>query len=244
MKISTRTVAGLWIAASLLALAPAAALAQPAAPSADAVFAATTLNLSAHGETEIAPDQATVTLGVQSTAVTAQAAMAQNAEQMTAVIAALRKAGIADRDIRTSNLNLAAQYSYPQDKPAVLTGYAASNDVAVTVNDLKRVGATIDAVTAAGVNQIQGVSFGLKDPSAAEDAARLAAVKALSAKAALYAGASGYHIQRLVSLSEESTGTPGPVRPMMMMAKADSTPVMAGQLTVRVDVSGVYELAK
>ena len=62
--------------------------------------------------------------------------------------------------------------------------------------------------------------------------------------AALYAGASGYHIQRLVSLSEESTGTPGPVRPMMMMAKADSTPVMAGQLTVRVDVSGVYELAK
>ena len=244
MKISPRPLAGLWLAASLFALAPAAAMAQPAAPSADAVFAATTLNLSAHGETEIAPDEATVTLGVQSTAATAQAAMAQNAEQMSAVIAALRKAGVADRDIRTSNLNLAAQYSYPQDKPAVLTGYMASNDVAVTVNDLKRVGATIDAVTAAGVNQIQGISFGLKDPSAAEDAARLAAVKALSAKAALYAGASGYHIQRLVSLSEESSGTPGPVRPMMMMAKADSTPVMAGQLTVRVDVSGVYELAK
>ena len=99
-------------------------------------------------------------------------------------------------------------------------------------------------MTAAGVNQIQGVSFGLKDPSAAEDAARLAAVKALSAKAALYADATGYHIQRLVSLSEESTGVPGPVRPMMAMAKMAVTPVMAGELSVRVDISGVYELAK
>jgi uncharacterized protein YggE len=244
MTFPTRAIAGLWLAASLLALAPAAALAQPATPAADAVFAATTLNLSAHGDIEVAPDQAVVTLGVQSTAATAQAAMAQNADQMNAVITALRKAGIADRDIRTSNLNLAAQYSYPQDKPAVLTGYTASNDVTVTVNDLKRVGATIDVVTAAGVNQIQGVSFGLKDPSAAEDAARLAAVKALSDKAALYAGASGYHIQRLVSLSEESTGVPSPVRPMMAMAKRDATPVMAGEVTVRVDVNGVYELSK
>jgi hypothetical protein len=228
----------------LLIGGPAAAQAEAIAPSADAVFAATTLDLSAHGETEVTPDRATVTLGVQTTAPTAAQAMAANAGQMTAVFASLRKAGIADRDIRTSNLSLNAQYSYVQDKPPTLTGYQASNDVTVIVNDLSRLGAVVDAATAAGVNQINGVGFGLKDPSAAEDAARLAAVKALAAKAALYANAAGYRVARLVSLSETGGEAPSPPRPMAMMAKMAATPVAAGSLTVRVDVSGVYELAK
>jgi len=245
MTIPVRTraaLAGLMLAASALAAAPA--FAQAAPPAADRVFEATTLNLTAYGETEVAPDEATLTLGVQSRAPTAAEAMAQNASQMSAVVTALRKAGIAARDIATTNLNLSAQYSYPQDKPQVLEGYAAGNDVTVTVNDMTRVGAVIDAVTAAGANQVNGISFGLKDPTAAEDAARLAAVKALAAKAALYASASGYHVARLVNLGEQSSGTPGPVRPMLMRADKAATPISAGELTVRVDVTGVYELVK
>jgi len=235
--------AGLMLAASVLAAAPA--FAQAGAPAADRVFDATTLNLTAYGETEVAPDEAVVTLGVQSRAPTAGEAMAQNVGQMSAVVAALRKAGIAERDIRTTNLNLAAQYSYPQDKAPVLEGYVAGNDVTVTVNDIGRVGAVIDAVTTAGANQINGIAFDLKDPSAAEDAARVAAVKALAAKAALYANASGYRVARLVNLGEQPSGTPGPVRPLMMMrANKAATPISAGTLTVRVDVTGTYELAR
>jgi hypothetical protein len=230
-----------------LLLATAAALAAPpalAGPSA-AAFQATTLNLAADGETQVAPDQAVISLGVQTHAATAAEAVRQNAEQMTAVFAVLRKAGIAERDVRTSNLNLAAEYSYPQNQPPQLSGYQASNDVSVTVDDLTRVGAVVDAVTAAGANQVSGVSFGLKDSTAAEDAARLAAVKALTAKAALYAQATGYHIVRLVNLSESGGQAPGPVRPLAMAAVAGPpTPVAAGRLTVRVDVSAVYELAK
>jgi hypothetical protein len=237
--------AGLSLAASALAFAPCATLAQPSTADAGRAFEATTLNLAAYGEIEVAPDEASVSLGVQTRAADAASAMAQNAAQMNAVIAALHKAGIADRDIRTTNLNLGAQYSYPQDKPPVLDGYVAGNDVTVTVNDIAKVGAVIDAVTSAGANQVDAISFGLKDPAAAEDAARLAAVKALAAKAALYAGATGYHVERLVNLSEAANVAPGPVRPMAMMAaKAETTPVSAGELSVRVDVTGVYELTK
>jgi len=219
---------------------------QPAA--ATRMFDATTLNLSAYGETRIAPDEATITLGVQTKAATAAQAMADNAAQMSAVMAALRNAGIAAKDIQTSNISLDAQYDYEQNQPPRLTGYQASNTVSVTVEDLRRLGPVIDTVTAAGVNQINGISFGLQDPSAAEDAARLDAVKALTAKAALYAQATGYRVGRLVNLSEGGGYAPEAVQPMMVtamrMKAAPSTPVSGGELTVRIDINGIYELAR
>jgi hypothetical protein len=210
------------------------------------MFDTTTLNLSAHGQTRIVPDEATITLGVQTTAPVAAQAMSENAAQMSAVTEAVRRAGVADKDIQTSNLNLNAQYVYEQNQPAKLTGYQASNDVTITVEDLSRLGPVIDAVTAAGANQINGISFGLKDSSTAEDQARLAAVKALRAKADLYAGATGYHVARLVSLSEGGGElVPPPPMPMVRMAMAKaSTPVSAGELTVGVDITGLYELAR
>jgi uncharacterized protein YggE len=119
--------------------------------------------------------------------------------------------------------------------------------VAITVYDVSRLGSTLDAVTAAGANDMNGISFGLKDPGATQDQARLLAVKALKAKADLYASATGYRITRMLSLSEGGGYTPQPPRPMAMgraeFAKAD-TPVQAGELTVRIEVSGVYELAR
>jgi uncharacterized protein YggE len=225
--------------------APALALAQ-AAP-ADRAFEATTLNLSAGGEVKATPDQAVITLGVQTKAATAAEAMAGDAAQMNQVMAALRRAGLTDRDIQTSNISLNAQYDYQQNQPPRLTGYMASNDVTITVNDLKRVGATLDAVVSAGANQINGISFGLKDPAAAEDAARRAAVVALRAKADLYAQATGYKVTRLINLSEGGGYVASPPR-VFAMAKAmpggAPTPVSAGELTVRIDVTGIYELGR
>ena len=240
MKILTPALA----LAALLATTAVAAPALAQSASADPAFAATTLNLTADGEVKAAPDEATITLGVQTKAATAGQAMTENAARMYQVMAALRRAGIADRDVQTSNINLSAEYDYQQNQPPRLTGYAASNDVTITVNDLKRLGGALDAVVAAGANQINGVSFGLKDPLAAEDAARRAAVTALRAKADLYAQATGYHVARLVNLSEGGGYSPGPVR-VMAMAKAPApTPVSAGELTVRISVTGVYELGR
>ncbi len=104
------------------ACAAPAAIAQAAPAAADAVARPATLNLSAYGETRIAPDLATINLGVNTEAPTAAAALQANATQMTKVIAALRKAGIADKDIQTSGLNLSAQYDYVQNQPPKLRG--------------------------------------------------------------------------------------------------------------------------
>ena len=240
--------------AMVLAMASAApgAMAQATAPvvpqGADSLFRATTLNLSAYGETRLAPDMASISLGVMTDGPTAAAALQANAQRMTAVIASLKKAGIAERDIQTSGLNLSPQYRYVENQPPQLTGYQASNQVTVTVRDLKKLGAAVDATVAAGANQVNGVSFGLQDPSAAEDAARERAVKALAARADLYARATGLRLVRLVSLSEAGGYTPRPPIPMVEMAsfrgKAADTPVAGGEVAVRVDLSAVYELAR
>lgn len=236
--------------ALLLAAAAPAAFAQTARSTADSMFQTTTLNLSAYGETQIAPDKATINLGVTSDAPTAAAALTANSEQMNKVIAALRKGGIPDKDIQTSGLNLSAQYDYVQNEPPKLRGYQASNQVTVTVNDLAKLGAAVDATVKAGANQVNGVSFGLKDPTAAENAARQDAVKALAAKAELYARATGHRVARLVNLSEGGGYAPSPM-PVPMMANmrmskdmAGAAPVSAGELTVRVDISGLYELTR
>lgn len=206
------------------------------------------LNLSATGEVKVAPDMATITFGVVTEAPTAQAAMAQNAEQMTRVATALRRAGLTDRDIQTSGLNLQAQYDYQENQPPKLRGYQATNRVTVNINDLTKVGATADAVVTAGVNQIDGISFGLKDPKTAEDEARRLAVQALQAKARLYAEALGVPLGGIRSLNEGGGYTPQPPMPVFAMARmsADSasTPVSGGELSVKIDITGVYDLGR
>ncbi|MBL8554002.1 MAG: SIMPL domain-containing protein [Phenylobacterium sp.] len=241
------------LALALSAATAPAVLAQAAPPpaptGADTLFKATTLNLSAYGETRVAPDMATITLGVMTEGKTAAEAMQANAARMAAVMASLRKAGIADRDIQTSNLNLNPQYRYQENQPPLLVGYQASNNVSVTVHDLKRLGAAVDASVSAGANQVNGIAFGLDDPTAAENAAREAAVKALAAKADLYARATGHRISRLVSLSEGGGYTPQPPMPMELFAMAAQakdagTSISGGELKVRIDISGLYELTR
>jgi uncharacterized protein len=229
-------------------LAPAAHAEAQAPAASDSLFHATTLNLSAYGESKLAPDMATISLGVMTEAGTAARALADNAGRMSQVMAALKTAGVPAKDIRTSGLSLNAQYAYEQGQAPRLTGYHAQDQVTVTVHDLAKVGAIADATVAAGANQVNGISFGLADPTVAANAAREEAVRALSAKAELYARATGYRIARLVSLSEGG-GVEG-LRPQQLqplaMARVQNVPTVAagGELTVRVEISGLYELAR
>ena len=205
------------------------------------------LNLSAYGEVKATPDMATINFAVVTEATTAAEAMSQHATRMNQVMAALRRAGIAERDIQTSGLNLSAQYDYVQNEPPKLRGYQASNQVTVVINDLTKVGATADAVVSAGVNQINGISFGLKDPSAAENQARQIAVRNLQAEAPLYCQALNTPLGGIRSLTEGGGyGGPQPApmyaRAMAMDSAGGGTPVAAGELTIRIDITGVYDL--
>ncbi len=236
------------IAALLAVSAPAMTFADtPVTAVAEAPVRGTVLSLSAYGETRLAPDMATITLGVTAEAPTAAEAMRANSLRMNAVIAALKRGGIADRDIQTSGLSLNPQYLYAENQPPKLTGYQASNQVTITVRDLTRLGSAVDAVVGAGATNIGGISFGLQNPAAAEDAARLAAVKALQGKADLYAGALGGRIARLISVTEGGGYAPPPPQPVMAFARAqaaDSTPVEGGEVKVRIDISGIYEMQR
>jgi len=212
-----------------------------------AIFRATTLNLSAIGEVKAPPDQATITLGVRTTGKTAADAMRANRDLMNTTVAALTAQGIAKKDIQTTSLNLSPQYVYEQNQPQRLTGYQAENAVTVTVRDVARLGQTVDAVTAGGANQVNGISFSLADPKPAQDDARRAAVQVLRAKADIYAQAAGLRVIRLVNLSEGDSAPIYQPRPMMMRTMAVQsapTQVEPGELSVDIRLTAVYELGQ
>lgn len=227
--------------ALIAASAPCAALAQEARPLPE--LAGTRLDVSATGESRRTPDLATISTGVVTQAASARAAMADNAARMTAIVAALRRAGLADRDIQTSAIRLSPQYRYADNQPPVLTGYQATNQVSARLRDLARAGGVLDALVAAGANQIDGPDLSVDKPEAALDEARAAALATARARAELYARAAGLHVQRIVRISESGDGEPV-ARPMMMtaMRKADATPVEAGEETLRVTLQVTFEL--
>jgi uncharacterized protein YggE len=207
----------------------------------------TTLSLTATGEVSAAPDMATISFAVVTQGKTASDALKANNVRMNAVLAALKSAGIAAKDIQTSNLNLNPQYVYKENTPPTLTGYEARDQITVRVNDLARTGPVIDAVIAAGINQVDSISFGLKNDDAVLDQARQQAVTTLQQRANLYATATGLKIKRILTLQESGPNVYQPPRPMMYAKAAAmdaSTPVSAGELQESVTVSATFELEK
>ena len=224
------------------------AMALPGAALADEVstvpIAGTRLDVSADGQVTRAPDIVTVTAGVVTQASNAASAMAENAKRMAATVAALKRAGVADKDIRTASLSLQPQYRYADNQPPAITGYQATNQLTVTFRDIGRTGAILDALVAAGVNQIGGPDFALEHPDAALDEARVAAVQKARAKADVYAKAAGLSIKRIVAIGESGGYAPQPPRPMMMaMARAkEATDLQPGEEKIGVTVNVTFEL--
>jgi uncharacterized protein YggE len=166
------------------------------------VLSGTRLDVSATGEVTRVPDLAIISAGVQTLQPTATGAIEENATRMERVRAALKRAGIADKDIQTSTINLNPEYRYDQNQPPRLTGYRASNSVNVKFRDLKRSGAILDALVAEGANQINGPSLTIDKPESAYDEARTRAIAAGQARAELYARALGKRVVRLLTVSE------------------------------------------
>jgi uncharacterized protein YggE len=179
----------------------------------------TRLDISATGETTRVPDIAIISAGVVTRAATARAALEQNAARMERVRAALNRAGIADRDIQTSNISLNPEYRYAENQAPKLVGYTASNQVSVRFRDIARSGDILDALVAEGANQINGPSLTIDKPEEALDEARTKALAAGRARAELYARSLGMRVVRLLSVSESGGSYPVPP-PMPVMAEA------------------------
>ncbi|WP_174273964.1 SIMPL domain-containing protein, partial [Sphingomonas bacterium] len=137
---------------------------------------ATRLELSATGEVLRRPDTAIISAGVVTTGATAARALDENTRKMAATIAALARAGVADRDMQTNAIRLQPQYRYAENQPPALTGYQATNQVTVRLRDVAGAGGVLDALVAAGANQIDGPTLTIDKPEAALDEARTAAL--------------------------------------------------------------------
>jgi uncharacterized protein YggE len=192
------------------------------------------------GKVSVKPDMAETTIGVRATAPTVAEATGKASQDMTAVLAAIKAAGIEDKDIQTNGFNLNPHHNR-EGQP---DGYEVVNMLRVRVRDLTKVGAVIDAAIAAGANQIYGVNFTLANPDSVQGEARTAAVKDAQARATELAQAAGVTLGDLVQISNVVTG--GPVLPYAMeksaMAASVGNGIQPGELEMSMQVQVIYQI--
>jgi uncharacterized protein YggE len=264
-----KTVFAIALLAAAAPTLPAAAQTMPSPAVAPLGPNSAILSLTAEGRSTRTPDLALFTAGVVTQGRTAAEALTANSRQMAAVVAALRRAGVAERDIQTSSLSLNPRYTSPEREAMVraretrelyvppvepsaprIVGYDARNHVQVRVRRVGEMGRIIDALAAAGANEIHGPNFTMDEPRSALDEARASAVAEARQRAELYARAAGMRVVRILSITEaggyypvqgvtvtgfhgESRGAPSP-----------PPPVSPGELSLGVNVSVQFELAR
>jgi uncharacterized protein YggE len=198
---------------------------------------------------ESAPDTATFSTGVETSAPTASAALRQNSADVAKVIAQLQKLGIAEKDIQTSGINLNAEYDYIQTtQKNRFKGYRVSNQVQVKIRDINKLGAIMDSVVVSGATNINGPWFSINDDSDVKKSARSRALANGKAQAETYARANGYASVRLLSVAEGISGrSPGP-QPMLktfdVAEQSASVPIAPGQIGTSVVLSLQYEMVR
>jgi uncharacterized protein YggE len=188
----------------------------------------------------VAPDAAALRIGVTSQGKTAKAASEANAKEMTAVLAAIKDSGIADRDIQTSRLSLQPQYDPNRSGAARLVGFQVNNQVSIKIRDIDKLPAVLDRAIAAGANEMSGIEFVVSEQSKLLDKARAEAIADAHRKAELYAAAAGMKVGRVVAISEEGS-VPQP-RVFQPMRAGVATPIAPGEQTLRAVVTVSYEL--
>jgi uncharacterized protein YggE len=208
-----------------------------------------TLRVEGLGETKVAPDEAFLTLAMDTLAPTAKAAAEDNARKMDKVITALVQAGLARKDIETSDYAVSPEYQppvKPNEEPK-LKGYRVSNSVEVHVRELARVGALLDTALGAGANRVDSVRFGLSKPEVAQGEALRNAVERARQSAQVLATSLGV---KLGPVLDASTVTQ-PQRPLPMerfqaraaRSEADvTTPIQPQEQTVTATVTLVFAI--
>ncbi|MEZ0241799.1 MAG: SIMPL domain-containing protein [Sphingomonas sp.] len=196
----------------------------------------TVLEVSAEGRTTRVPDMAVVTAGVTTQAPTAGEAYKQANAKMAKVIAALRAAGVAERDIQTSNISLQPQYRDRDNQAPVIFAYQASNSVTARFRDVSKACDILDVLVREGANTISGPNLTLSKPDEAMDEARIDAIAKARARAELYAKAAGLKVDRILLITENGS----PAVPMMRMSAGfamDKAEILPGESEVTVTVT-------
>jgi len=241
MKATTS--ASLFVIVAALALAacgPATIVSNPAP-------AEHTLSVTGNGTVTLTPDIAYINVGVHSDMPTASEAVSANNTQTQQVIDAMKKFGVADKDIRTTNFSIYPNVQYdPQTNQKIRTTYVVDNSVYVTVHQIDKLGDLLDATVSAGANSVNSIQFDVEDKTAAIKQARDEAVKDARTQAAELAAAAGVSLGSVRSVDFYNS-VPGPV--VNAYGKGGggdglgaAVPIQTGQLTLTVSVSMSYEI--
>lgn len=224
------------------------------------------LTVNAEGKSLRMPDVAMFSAGVMTQGATAAAALAANSTAMARVVDRLRGAGIAERDIQTSNLAIEPVYSDPDRNAALaarqsrqvytpsadavprIVAYRASNQVSVRQRDLKNFGRVIDTLVAAGANQVNGPSFTLDNPNPAMNEARADALRQARERAVMLASGAGLRVIRILSITDGG----GYSAPPVVFAQrgiagappppAPPAPIQPGELQMTANMTILFEL--
>lgn len=227
----------------ILAAALAATVAMPALADDIARQDTPAITVSGEGSVSAPPDLAQIDAGVASDAKTAREAAEANNAAMAKVLQALKTAGIADKDVQTSRLSLQPQYQPNKPGQTTVTGYRASNRVTIKLHDVAKVANVIDAVVAAGANDVGNVFFSVAEPSRLLDQAREKAVADARRKAEIYAKAAGVTLGQPLAIAED--GAPAPVFRAKSFAApmaATPTPVAQGEETLSITVNVTWAI--
>ena len=197
---------------------------------------------------QVQPDTAMITVSVVTQSKRALDAQQENATRSDAVVRALKGAAGTGAEVKTSGYSLQPQRLYRENQPPTITGYEARNSVTVTLSDLTKVGAVIDATAQAGANDVAGISFTLRQDRPARNQALAEATREAMGKAQVIAQALGGRVVRVVEVQEEGTVRPRPIyEPEMgvartMAATAPPTPIEAGTLDITSRVQLIAEI--
>jgi hypothetical protein len=225
----------LWLAAALLLASLFAGVGAPMLAHGDQPRPGTVIT-NGTGSVDAVPNTATLSFGVTTEAKTAAAALAANAETAAKVIAAIKGAGVAAKDVQTQYVALSPRYT---DRGVDLIGYTANNTVSAIVRNLQRVGAVIDAAVAAGANNVSGPSLSSDDTDALYKQALKLAVADARAKAEALGQAGHFSVGKISAVVE---GSNAPVPVGARDAAPGATPIEPGTQQVTANVTVTFEL--
>jgi uncharacterized protein YggE len=196
------------------------------------------------------PDTAVVVVAVTTQATRALEAQQENARKSDAVVRSVKDAAGPRAEVKTSGYNLQPQYAYPQGGSPIIRGYEARNSVTVTLSDLTRVGAVIDAATSAGATNVDSLSFTLRQDKQARAQALADATREALDKAQAIAQALGGRVIRIIEVQETTAGRPIPIYKSEMAATrgmvaqaAPPTPIEVGALDISSQVQLVADIS-
>jgi len=223
-----------------------AAAAQPATQPPREAASFETVSVTGTGRVTLTPDRFSFNVGVQTQAPSVEDAVNQNNTKVAAVIAALKKGGATDAEIRTTGFSIYPQQDFSQGQVPRILGYQVTNNITVSRKQIGDAGRLLQAAISAGVNQASGIRFEVSDPRRGRDEGLKAAFDDARGKASVLAAAAGRTLGRALSITEGGAAEPPRpmpgIRTMAMQAKVSEVPVEGGSQDLSFTVSAVFEL--